>query len=337
GIGFALLAVAAVLPARSLFGIEVTRQPIMPVSVGDTLLVELAVENRTTQPKMLLQVQDLLPERLGQPVRDVVETIPARSHYRWTYQQVAQRRGIYRWQIVQLRTATPFGLFWCRRDRPAPATAVVYPGVLPLTYCPLIDQMGQELRPQFQSSSYRASATTEGLTRSLRPYRWGDPARLVHWRSSARAGELRVRELEAITGGQEILISLDSALSWHPDHFEQAVVAAASLYFYARRHKQTVELWTAGAGLLRGHLTVLEALAQVDAGEAIYHKPSQRPSIWLTGNSATLNHLPAGSRWILWPTAPQPGMRENLLNLTHPGIVIQADQPLQLQLQSTLS
>jgi uncharacterized protein (DUF58 family) len=34
------------------------------------------------------------------------------------------------------------------------------------------------------------------LVRSVRPYRAGDPSHLVHWSSTARAGELMVRELE---------------------------------------------------------------------------------------------------------------------------------------------
>jgi uncharacterized protein (DUF58 family) len=51
---------------------------------------------------------------------------------------------------------------------------------------------------------------TEGITRSLRPYRWGDPTRLIHWRTSARYGELRVRELEKVTTDQEVLIGLDT-------------------------------------------------------------------------------------------------------------------------------
>jgi len=50
---------AAVLSALSL-GL-VRRHLIEPVSVGDQLTIELEVENQTTQPKTLLQIQDLIP------------------------------------------------------------------------------------------------------------------------------------------------------------------------------------------------------------------------------------------------------------------------------------
>ncbi len=336
GVSFALLVVAAVSPPRSLKGIEVTRQPIAPVSVGDRLVVKLAIANQTSQPKALLQIQDLVSAGLGKPFTEVLETIPTQGVYRWTYAQVVEQRGIFRWRTVQLRTAASLGLFWCRRTWEVPATAIVYPTVLPLTHCPLIDAAGRELSAQVQSSSQRSQMATAGLTRTLRPYRWGDPTRLVHWRSSARFGDLRVRELEVLTKGQKVIICLDSATSWPSDEFEQAVIAAASLYFYAQRHNQNVQLWTAGTGSVQGHQMVLETLAQVSSGETpLAGNSPQQPLVWLSQNLTSLSYLPAGSRWLLWPG--QQSDSQDLLNRSEPGIVIQSDQPLQLQLQSPIS
>lgn len=204
GISFALLGMAAVLSARSLLGLDVSRHLIQPVSAGDQLTIELELENQTTQPKTLLQIQDLIPFVLGQPVQASIETIPPHQVYQWVYYYPTQRRGVYRWQTVQLRTATPLGLFWCRRRHNVPATAIVYPMVLPLSSCPLVDEMRQKDTVQFYSQDQRFQAATEGLTRSLRPYRIGDPTRLIHWRTSARYGELRVRELEVMTGAKKL-------------------------------------------------------------------------------------------------------------------------------------
>jgi uncharacterized protein (DUF58 family) len=55
---------------------------------------------------------------------------------------------------------------------------------------------------------------------SLRPYRISDPTRVIHWRTSAPYGELRVPELEIITGGQEVITALDSAANWQEEQFE---------------------------------------------------------------------------------------------------------------------
>jgi uncharacterized protein (DUF58 family) len=331
GVMFALLGVAAVLPARSLQGMRVTRRPIAPVSAAEPLTIELLIENISRQPKTLLQVQDLLPVGLDKPISTAIDGIAAQATYHWVYEQPTQRRGVYRWQTVQLRSATPLGLFWCRRSRLANAIAIVYPTVLPLQQCPLIDEMGRRINTRVQNA-YRAQGATEGVTRTLRPYRWGDPTRLVHWRTSARYGELRVRELETFTGGQELVICLDSAIAWQTDNFEQAVIAAASLFFYASQSKLDVSLWTAGTGTLKSRQAVLEALAAIQSGEEPRADSlPELPLVWLTSNKASLQALPDGSRWLFWPdtTVTIQGSSQ-----TCPGLVIQADQSLQIQLQS---
>lgn len=349
GIGLALLAIAAILPERMLHGLHLQRSPIHPVSAGDVLTIEVLIENRSKHHKTLLQVQDLLPHVLGHPAVTSIEGIASHTSYRWIYTQPTSRRGVYRWQTLHLRTAAPLGLFWCRRSRSVKAMAIVYPTVLPLTQCPLIDEMGRDTSLQLNSDR-RAQAATEGLTRSLRPYRWGDPTRFVHWRTSARYGELRVRELEVFTGGQELIICLDSAASWRssasladpPEDFEQAVVAAASLYFYACHRSMSVRLWTAGTGLLQGNQGVLEALAATYPGETIRAESLPTvPLVWLTQNPASLNTLPPGSRWILWtgnqsPEQWQAETKSALLTRSSVGLVIKPEQALQLQLQTLL-
>jgi uncharacterized protein (DUF58 family) len=334
GVIFALLAIAAILPKRSLRDIQVVRQPIQPVSAGEPLTIELELHNPAFRPKTLVEVQDLLPYGLSQPVQQAFEAIPARGMQGWVYQQATERRGVYRWHTVNLRTAAPLGLFWSRQSRMARAIAVVYPTVLPLSQCPLIDQLGKAVNAQVQSN-YRSLGATEGVTRTLRPYRWGDSIRLVHWRTSARYGELRVRELEVFTGGQEVVICLDSAIAWNLENFEQAVIAAASLYFYALQRHLQVSFWTAGTGLLRGGQAVLEALAATYAGEEGGDRLPELPLMWLSHNPDSLSALPKGSRWLLWATNSQrpPAIA---LSSNSPGLVVQPEQDLQLQLQAPL-
>ncbi|MEH1829429.1 MAG: DUF58 domain-containing protein [Nostoc sp.] len=343
GISFALLGVAAILPPRSLTGLSITRRPIQPVSAGDDLTVELEICNQTQQPVSLLQVGDILPFVLGKPVQKAIETIPSQGSYRWVYYHPTQRRGVYRWHTVELASGAPLGLFWCRRQRDCAATAIVYPTVLPLATCPLVDEMGQEESKRGDPRGRPLQTATTGLVRSLRPYRIGDPTRLIHWRTSARYGELRVRELEMVTGGQEIVIALDSASNWEEENFEQAVIAAASLYFYAQQQQLQVQLWTASTNLIKGDRFVLETLAATTALEdASSVVPKSYPLIWLTQNPLSLAKLPQGSRWVLWSNISAPAEQE-VINWEHPGIVLQSDvsdglrlHALQPQLQKTL-
>ena len=337
GVSFSLLGMAAVLPGRSLRQLRVKRRPIQPVTVGDLINVELEIENPTKQAKTLLQALDEVPLRLGKPVEKAIEILPPGDTLHWSYYLPTKRRGVYYWDYAYLRTAAPLGLFFCKHSRDAKAIAIVYPRVLPLMSCPLIDELGQEYSPKLSERTYYHAAS-EGLTRNLRPYRFGDPSRLIHWRSSARYGELRVRELEIATGGQEIIICLDSGGSWQTENdFEAAVTAAASLYFYANRSQLNVQLWTAATGLVRGNWVVLRALAAVNPGEGVGERGlPDLPLIWLTQNRASLNSLPAGSRWVLWPEMAAEGDKQILVNAGYPGIEIEGDRPLELQLQSQI-
>lgn len=332
GVSFALLGVAAYLPPRSLLGLVVKRRPIEPITAGEQLIVELEICNQTQQAVSLLQVRDILPFVLGKPVQQSIETIPPQTNYHWVYHYPTPRRGVYRWQTVELGSGAPLGLFWCRRQRDTAATAIVYPTVLPLTHCPLVDEMGQEDSSNSDPLGRPLQIATTGLVRSLRPYRVGDPTRLIHWRSSARYGELRVRELEIITGGQEIIIALDSGSNWEAENFEQAAIAAASLYFYAHQQQMQVQLWTASTGLVKGDGLVKETLAATTIKEDTNATlPMSYPVIWLTQNTISLSSLPSGSRWVLWQNA-----QEAIVNREYPGIMLQTGQELQPQLQKSL-
>ncbi|MGB7441552.1 MAG: DUF58 domain-containing protein [Coleofasciculaceae cyanobacterium] len=335
GIIFALLGLAAFLPARSLKQIKVHRQPISAVSVGDELTIEIEIENQTNKPKALLQVRDILQAELGKPIQTAVEIIEPQSTYHWVYYHPTHKRGIFRWQEVQLRTGTPLGLFWCSRSWEAIAKAIVYPTVLPLNSCPLVDELGQEDSLEI-SSNRRSRSATEDLTKALRPYRVGDPTRLIHWRTSARYDQLMVRELEVFTGSQEIIICLDSSTSWHSEDFEAAVVAASSLYFYAHKRQLPVKIWTPKTGLVYGSQKVLEVLAAIHANEeARTGSPPYLPLIWLTQNGISLNSLPPGSRWLLW-SSDLGNHYSAALQRDCPGSLINKEESLQSQLQQAL-
>jgi uncharacterized protein (DUF58 family) len=333
GMGVALLTLAATLPMRALKGIEITRSPIYPTHANEALCVDIHLRNLTAQAKGLLIVQDQIPAALGEETQCVIDAIaphqesaPQQS-YTWHYRLVPQRRGLYRWETITLRTGAPLGLFWSRRPRKVHAEALVYPMVLPLARCPIVDEAGPSAR-QLQLQQTSASQTgQEGLTRSLRPYRWGDPMRLVHWRSSARFNTLRIRELELLNGGQTFVIAIDIHCAWHPDLFEQAVIAAASIYGYPTQHQGAAQLWTAQNGILQGQQSVLEFLAQIEPQPQETAVVPTQPVIWLTANPNSISALPPGSRYMVWaPTAPQ----------EYAGLTINSDLPLQVQLQSPL-
>ncbi len=350
GVSFALLLIGAVMPARLLKDIEIVRSPLEPVSAGDVLVVELIFHNNSKAAKALLQVSDILPPQLSQVVvaEEIIEQLLPKQYYRWIYSIPTQRRGVFQFNLVQLLTASPFGLFRSRRtqstDKSNQHSAIIYPTVLALPECPLIDQTGRDDSPKQYSLEHTHNNASEGITKTLRPYRWGDPIRLVHWRTSARFGELRVRELEMTVGGQELVIALDTEPGWQEVAFEQAVVAAASLYFYAQRLNLNVKLWTPFTGLQHGDRLVLETLARAEVTtpkSADLAEIPDLPLVWITHRSDTLGTLSLGSRWLLWQSVSSQAPN----NQQTPGLIIENEatevgeemyRSLQNQLQGRL-
>lgn len=328
GVGVALLGVGAVLPARSIRSLTVSREAILPVTAGTELEIALTIHNPTPQVQTLFQVQDLTTlNRLNPPTTTVEQVLP-QNEYRWVYRQPTEQRGVYQWSKIALRSGAPIGLFWCQRYRQAAAIAYVYPQALKLERCPLLDGIGSPDRQiDRQFSNRHLEAANEGITRSLRPYRYGDSMRSIHWRTSARYGEFQVRELEIDRGGQDVVIYLDSSANWDAADFEQAVIAACTLYFYADT-RLNVKLWTAGTGLISGTRQVLETLAAVQMGEQQQTQMPTIPIVCLTSQPQQIDTLIPGSRWILWTHSRFTPTSGSL------GITIEPHQSLQQQLSS---
>ncbi|MEB3292661.1 MAG: DUF58 domain-containing protein [Synechococcales bacterium] len=330
GILLALLVIAAILVRQNLQHLTLERLDSPPVPAGQDLTLQIQVKNRSSQPKSLLQLCDRLPRGLGDPIPFVLVTLAPGATYTWIQYRPTHQRGIYRWQAVTMRTGAPLGLFWKTKRYPLPATAIVHPPVLRLDRCPVIDRLGQEQSLQLMHNRQTQSAT-EGMTRSLRPYRWGDATRLIHWRTSARYGELRVRELETFTSGRSLTLCLDSARAWQPEDFEQAVIAAASLYFYGVRQGLSIQLWTASTGVVRGDRSVLDALAATNPNELLQTEELPNDNLlWLTQAPDSLANLPPDSYWLLWQANHVASVSQA------PGIIMQGDQPLLPQLQAPI-
>jgi uncharacterized protein (DUF58 family) len=326
-IGLVLAVIAAILPIKSLQALSIEHLPVTPVTVGDDLVIELRIHNKSSQAQTMFQIYDYLPPVLT--IRNIepvaVERVPAQGTYLAKLSCPTNRRGVYRWERVELRSGQPLGLFWCRRSRRAPAQVWVYPQHLRLAQCPVVDNFASPNSIDPSESMQRAQLSTFGTTRSLRPYRMGDPLRLIHWRSSARYGEFRVRELEAVHTAPVVTICLNAAAPWTELPFEQAVVSAASLYFYATAQQLTVNFWTSQHGLLQGQQAVLQALAEIEMGASGAVPPTE-PLLWITSNSQGLDSLPADSRYVMW------GESSSRL----PGLSIDSHASLANQLQKNI-
>ncbi len=124
---------------------------------------------------------------------------------RGTVAHLADRRGLFHAVRVEVRITAPLGVLAAHRVHllPLPFAVEVAPRSLPVTWLPAP-------APVADSAVERSLAAATGdLVRSVRPYVAGDAPHLVHWPSSARIGDLVVRELEEPAPlGQAIVLDL---------------------------------------------------------------------------------------------------------------------------------
>ena len=356
GILSALLGLNFINAIGNIKHLKISRSSIKPAHAEDEIIIETVISNPTKKSKILIELLEKLPARLGKVDRFTIEDIasnpPQRIHQQKSpysrnqethfpieiiprYGEIkitafvkTNNRGIYFWDQFKFKSAAPFGLFSCIRPQKITSKATIYPQILPLNTCPLIDEIGKE-EVKRKRTSRRYQNATEGITKSIRNYRYGDPIRLIHWRSSARFGELQVRELETVTGGEDILLCLDNSCQWDSHLFEEAVKSIASIYFYASRKQLPINVWIGNLGVVHGRQVILETLAGVDYDRPMTAKIPDNPIIWVTQNSQSVSALPEGSRYLLFsPYSSISGKYSGLVYDGYTDLATQLQKPI---------
>jgi len=232
------------------------------VAAGRPFDVELVVVARAGHGVGTMLVEEQLPFALGARPRFALR--PA-AEQRLRYTARSDVRGRFLLGPLTTRATDLFGLVQVRRTVPGTAAVVVTPPVVPL---PVIGLGRGRSSSGEQLAALAAAGTAEDV--AVREYRQGDDLRRVHWRSSARVGELMVRREENPWEARATIL-LDNRECAHAGHargssLEAAVVVAASVAVHLDRHGYVVDLVTAdGPATSRSEQVgaVLEHLALV--------------------------------------------------------------------------
>ncbi len=266
-----LTVVSGWLSEQAIRGLRVERRAPRAVTVGQDLRLTYEITNRKRYlPSLAVEIsEEGLPERAFLPHVEPGGHATTRSSNSFV------RRGIYPLGAVTLSTGFPFGLFRKERDLNMPGDIIVWPRT---------DRPVREPRPGAGAvpavgASARGSSATRGEYRSLREYRYGDDARDIHWKSSARMNTPVLREYER-DGADARWICLD--VQGRPGEAgEVAIEVAASLVARAATHSRPFGL-VAGDEVLqpgdgRAHLeAALDILARADFDP---HAPAPSPPV----------------------------------------------------------
>src|SRR5215213_1685182 len=245
--------------------------------VGDVLRASYTVRNTSRLPKLWLEVHN--PTTLPVPLPGRALALGSRSERSWvTYAQLT-RRGHYRIEPLLLRAADPFGLFESYATVGRTSTVIVYPRVEPIP--------GWHLAPSQVEGAHahpvRTAQTTPHAT-SIRPYAPGDAYNRIHWKSTARQGELQVKEFD-LEQTADVWLFLDLYGAAHTGSgdestLEYAVRAAAAIGAQAIYDNRAVAMTASGGRVVTLHpdrgqrqyqkLMQLLAAAQADGQQRVH-------------------------------------------------------------------
>jgi uncharacterized protein (DUF58 family) len=215
--------------------------------VGSEGRIDLLVENLGTRATPLLAATDWFDEG-RRAARFLVPPLAAGATARAAYRIPTRRRGRYRVGPLAIGVTDPFGV--ARRSEPSAGEAelVVRPRVHDIV-APVA--VGSRISAEHEASAARAVVSDLGDEFvTLREYEVGDDLRRVHWRSTARTGELMIRQDEARWRSRAALV-LDVQPGAHDAaSFEVAVEAAASVAARLARLRRKVELITSAGEVL---------------------------------------------------------------------------------------
>lgn len=206
-------------------------------NIGDSVAVVIKLKNGGPMPVVWVLIEDLLPRQAlaARPPKLLVQgkriqLAMLRGHGRktFTYQLECRQRGYYQIGPLVLETGDLFGLHRRYRVATSPHFLLVYPEVVGLEGWDIASR-----RPIGEvRMTYRLFEDPTRIA-GVRPYMPGDPLGRIHWRATARTGQLHSKVFEPSTiVGATILLDFNQSAhdpSHEPLRSELSVTAAASL------------------------------------------------------------------------------------------------------------
>lgn len=173
--------------------VRVTRQTqSRQVQAGKFFEERFVLENSGPLPKLWIELKDNsdLPSHRASRV---ISNLGGKRQQSWHVRTPCYRRGRYTLGPISLYSSDPFGLFLLKKDLPRSFTShvVVYPMAVDLpAFHPLVgEQTGGEVMHR------RTHYVTTNVS-GVRNYVPGDSFNRIHWASTARTGQLMVKEFE---------------------------------------------------------------------------------------------------------------------------------------------
>lgn len=214
-------------------GLDLTRTHVV---VGERAVGGLTLANRT--PRTLLPSEVILPVGAGRGVFQVPRLSPDQAHEE-VFAIPTTARGVLAVGPVSVRRGDPLGLFERTNDRRQAVDLYVHPRTTAL------DGLSLGHLRDLEGLPAQHLARDDVSFHALREYQPGDDLRHVHWKSTARVGEVMVRQYEE-TRRSHFVVGLSSLPDEYrePEEFELAISVAGSVGLRALRDARVLDART---------------------------------------------------------------------------------------------
>lgn len=306
------------------------------VFFGDELQLEIEIANKKALPLPWIRIEDQIPADVellkGSTTTthddsrlNLVNLLSLNWYHRVRrrYRMRCLTRGCFAFGPARIRSGDLFGVFNREMEIKRVDYLMVYPRMLPL------EKLGiPSKQPMGDIRTRRHIFPDPTLTQGVREYQPGDSLKQIHWKASARMGELQTKVLETTTT-VDMGLFLDvrtlktSFLGTVPELLELGIVATASIARHSMDEGYRVGLFVNNRvrfpdGPIRilpsQHqdqlLHMLEALAQVKAYETM---PIGRLIVSESRN------LPWGSSIVVISAAPTDELISTLISMKRAG------------------
>ena len=204
-----LLAAGIAVASASRAGLRVSRRvDRTEIELGEAVDASVSLRNGKPLPAPWIFWRDQVEPGLDvEGETCAFETLAARGEGLLTYRLHSTRRGLFRIGPAVVEASGPFGLE--RRFQ-------VEPEVRFLTVFPRTVELGEGWplghRPIHEVPRRRSLFEDPSRFLGVRPYQPGDGLRHIHWRATARSGEIQVKVFEpAVLAGALLAVEMGTA------------------------------------------------------------------------------------------------------------------------------
>ena len=248
---------------------------VLRANVGDVFEENYELGNNSRVPAAWMEIlnRSTLPHAAGSRLFTFVLGRQKRSYLARTW---LTRRGGFQLGPTKISTGDPFGLFSASKTIAPQKTLIVFPVIHDIQSFPYPPGMlpgGQVIRRKSHDITPHAAG--------VREYVHGDAMKRIHWPTTARRGQLMVKEFEQDPQA-EIWLYLDSQQAIHYEKpFQQEELPLDSMMFVKRPKfklpPSTLEYSVSIAASLAHYFIVQNrSLGYVSAGQTFTVHPAER-------------------------------------------------------------